>query len=107
MRAPTDPKARALGLMLAVLAAAPALAREQCDVPMAAWQTREAVQAMASQRGWTVRRIKIDDGCYEVEGRDTSGRAFEAKIDPQTLKVVAEKPDDDDRHRRRHEADGD
>ena len=40
------------------------------------------------QAGWTVRRIKIDDGCYEVDGRDRAGRAIEVKVHPGTLQIV-------------------
>ncbi len=73
-----------------------------CRVPMADWQPREAVQAMAETQGWTVRRIKTDDGCYEVKGRDAQGRRIEVKLDPATLALVEmeyEDDDDDDRDR--------
>ena len=43
---------------------------------------------MAEAQGWTVRRIKIDDGCYEVDGQDAEGRAIEVKLDPASLEVV-------------------
>ncbi|WP_338024995.1 PepSY domain-containing protein [Aliiroseovarius sediminis] len=67
-----------------------------CRVPMADWQPREAVQAMAEKQGWTVRRIKTDDGCYEIKGRDAQGRQIEVKLDPATLDVVEWEYDDDD-----------
>ena len=59
-----------------------------CRVPMADWQPREAVQKMAETQGWTVRRIKTDDGCYEIKGRDRDNREIEVKVDPATLDVV-------------------
>jgi hypothetical protein len=69
-----------------------------CRVPMASWQPRDAVAAMAKAKGWTVRRIKTDDGCYEIKGRDAQGREIEVKVDPATLEVVEfEYEDDDDR----------
>ncbi|MGJ4931901.1 PepSY domain-containing protein [Bradyrhizobium sp. HKCCYLS2038] len=82
---------------------------EDCKVPMAQWQPREAVEQMAKARGWTVRRIKIDDGCYEIKGQDEGGRAIEAKVDPASLAVIRVKQrrgehdkdhDDGDRDRR-------
>ncbi|SEN86322.1 hypothetical protein SAMN05216227_102829 [Pseudorhodobacter antarcticus] len=74
---------------------------DDCRVPMANWQPREAVQKMAEAQGWTVRRIKTDDGCYEIIGRDASGREIEAKVDPATLAIVEfEYDDDDDRGRK-------
>ncbi|MHA3902064.1 PepSY domain-containing protein [Castellaniella sp. WN] len=86
------------------LAAAPAAAGDDCDVPIERWQTREAVTRMAREKGWDLKRIKIDDGCYEVRGEDAQGRAFKATLDPETLEVVKIKyrdHDDHDRDRRR------
>ena len=76
---------------------------DDCRVPMADWQPREAVQAMAEAQGWTVRRIKTDDGCYEIKGRDAQGREIEVKVDPATLAVVEfeYEDDDDDDHKRK------
>ncbi len=77
--------------ILAVLAALPAgaaLADDDCFVPMADWQPREAVARFAVAQGWEVRRIKIDDGCYEIDGRDAQGRAIEVKLHPGTLQIV-------------------
>lgn len=76
-------------LMLAwLLCAGPALAERDCAVPMTDWQPREAVERLAVEQGWQVRRIRIDDGCYEVIGRDAGGRAMELKLDPATLRIV-------------------
>lgn len=73
---------------LAVLPAGMARADEDCFVPMADWQPREAVAQLAAKNGWTVRRIKIDDGCYEIDGTDATGRAIEVTVHPGTLKVI-------------------
>ncbi len=78
------------------LLALPAMADDDCDAPTRQWQPREAVMQMAAQQGWQVQRLKIDDGCYELRGRDAQGRAFKAKIDPRTLSVVKLKQRDDD-----------
>lgn len=79
---------RSLLVLAASLAALPALASDDCEVPMHRWQSREAVMQMAARQGWDVSRLKIDDGCYEVRGRDAEGREFKAKLDPGTLAVV-------------------
>ena len=42
---------------------------EGCFVPISQWQPRSAVAKLAEASGWTARRIKIDDGCYEIYGR--------------------------------------
>ncbi|CUH80571.1 PepSY domain-containing protein [Tropicibacter naphthalenivorans] len=89
---------RAIALIAAVLAG-PALADDDCFVPMADWHPRAAVAEMAQDQGWTVRRIKIDDGCYEIKGRDQTGRRVEVKLHPGTLEVIEieyDEEDDDD-----------
>jgi hypothetical protein len=97
--------------ILAFLAALPAgavLADDDCFVPMADWQPREAVAQLAQDKGWTVRRIKIDDGCYEIDGRDAEGRRIEVTVHPATLEVIEiefEDEDDDDDRRRQERGD--
>jgi len=84
-------------LLIGLGAAGAALADDDdCRVPMADWQPREAVQQMAEAQGWTVRRIKTDDGCYEIKGRDATGREIEVKVDPATLAIVEFEYEDDD-----------
>ncbi|MFO1222054.1 MAG: PepSY domain-containing protein [Burkholderiaceae bacterium] len=83
------------------LTAMPALADDDCDVPVQRWQSREAARQMAAQRGWQVERLKIDDGCYEIRGRDADGREFKAKLDPETLAVVKIKHRERERDRAR------
>lgn len=73
---------------------------DDCYVPMDRWQPREAVQKMAEARGWTVQRIKTDDGCYEIRGLDEKGRAIKAKIDPGSLAIVKMKRKGRDNDRR-------
>ena len=94
--------------IFAVLLAFPAgvvLADDDCYVPMADWQPREAVAQLAKDKGWTLRRIKIDDGCYEIDGRDAQGRRIEVTVHPATLEVIEIEfeDDDDDRPRRERE----
>jgi len=93
----------ALSLSLA-FAAWPAQGSDDCEVPVEQWQPREAVHQMAAAQGWEVQRLKIDDGCYELHGRDAQGRAFKAKIDPQTLKVMKIKYKDHRQDRERGHA---
>lgn len=70
------------------LMVAPSHADDDCDVPVQQWQSRDAALEHAASLGWEVQRLKIDDGCYEIRGRDAQGRSFKAKLDPQTLRVV-------------------
>jgi hypothetical protein len=75
--------------LLAVLPAGAVLADDNdCFAPRGQWQPRDAALQVAAQNGWTVREFEIDDGCYEIEGRDSDGRQIEVKLDPATLQIV-------------------
>ena len=88
---------------LAAFSAGLAQAEDDCFVPMADWQPKEVVARLADENGWTVRRIKIDDGCYEIHGRDADGRAIEVTIHPATLEVIElEYEDEGHGHRAQH-----
>ncbi|SER34468.1 MULTISPECIES: PepSY domain-containing protein [Halopseudomonas] len=73
--------------LASLLLAGHALADSDCNEPVAEWQPREALQQMIESKGWQVRRIKVDDGCYEVKGTDRNGNRFEAKYAPASLKI--------------------
>lgn len=75
-------------LLALALAAGSATAADDCDVPPESWQPRSAVSALAQRNGWQIDRLKIDDGCYEVVGRDAEGRRIKAKIHPASLQVI-------------------
>ena len=80
---------------LAVFPAGVALADDDCFVPMVDWQPREAVARLADENGWTVRRIKIDDGCYQIDGRDANGHRIEVTVRPSTLEIIDLEYEDD------------
>ncbi len=100
MKYPLSLRCALLALTLG-LATLPAWADDHCDAPVDRWQSREAVRQMADRQGWQVQRLKIDDGCYELRGTDAQGRAFKARIDPETLKVLKLKLQDHPRERDR------
>ncbi len=70
------------------LAATSVAAGDDCNVPIERWQSRDAVMQVAARNGWQVQRLSIDDGCYEITGRDANGRSLKAKLDPETLDLV-------------------
>ena len=92
--------------LLVVLPAAAAVADDDCFVPMADWQPRDAVARLAGENGWTVRRIKIDDGCYEIDGADAEGRRIEVTVHPATLQVLEFEYEDEDDDRPRRDREG-
>ena len=105
MKRPVLPRCSLLALSLSLcLAAMPSWADDDCDAPVARWQSREAVRQMALRQGWQIQRLKIDDGCYELRGTDAQGRNFKAKIEPETLKVLKLKLKDQPHEREREHA---
>ena len=52
------------------------------------WQPQATLEQMLKAKGWTVRRVKEDGGCYEVYGLDDKGQRVEAYFHPLTLAPV-------------------
>ena len=67
---------------------------DYCKVPMSEWQPTEALEQMLTQKGWEVRRIKQDDGCYEVYAMDEKGHRRETYFNPKTFEIVKDGEDD-------------
>jgi hypothetical protein len=75
--------------VLALLMTTPARGDDDdCAEPMANWQPREVVRQMAQTHGWTIRRIKIDEGCYRLDARDTAGKRVLVRVNPATLAIL-------------------
>lgn len=89
MRARIPKSAAMVGILFTLLASSAAWADDDCVDPVASWQPREALRQKVEQRGWTVQRIKVDDGCYEVRGTDSKGNRFKAKYAPASLRIQA------------------
>jgi hypothetical protein len=82
-------KLAAAAVLLAGLGASAALADDDCSsASMAEWQPRNEAVAAVEAFGWKVGRVKVEDGCYEVKGRDADGNEVEATLDPVTLALV-------------------
>ena len=74
-------------------AAAGATGLATCDSgPESGWQPQEKLQKMLTERGWQVRRIKIDGGCYEAYVITDKGERQEAYFHPVTLAPVPTRP---------------
>lgn len=52
------------------------------------WQAQEKLADLLKAKGWQVRRIKEDGGCYEVYALDEKGERVEAYFHPRTLAPV-------------------
>ena len=78
---------RMLAILFALGACGAALADTECTDPVAEWKPRELLRQEFAQQGWTIQRIKIDDGCYEVRGIDRMGNRIKAKYAPASLRI--------------------
>ncbi len=77
-----------LAAAFGLLTATAAFAGETCSVPKAEWQSEDALRQKLEGAGWKIKRIKIDDGCYEVYGTDANGKRAETYFNPKTLDPV-------------------
>ena len=56
--------------------------------PKESWQPQEKLTAALKEKGWEVRRIKVDGNCYEVYGMNEKGERVEAYFHPRTFAPV-------------------
>lgn len=85
---PMQPGLLLTSLLLIVDSGAALADSDHCNVPLAQWQTRETLQQKVEAEGWTISRIKTDDGCYKVYASNDKGDRYTAKYDPGTLKTI-------------------
>jgi hypothetical protein len=52
------------------------------------WQPQEKLTATLKEKGWDIRNVKVDGGCYEVYAIDDKGERVEAYFHPVTLERV-------------------
>jgi hypothetical protein len=79
----------ALGVAGMVSLPAQATGFATCDSgPRDGWQPEDKLTAMLKDKGWQVRRIKEDGGCYEVYALNEKGERVEAYFHPRTLAPV-------------------
>lgn len=84
-----------LPVMIFILQAtvvAPALATGlmDCDTgDPSNWKTKEALQTKLENEGWTqIKKIKVDDGCYEAYATTPDGDKVEAYFNPITFEKL-------------------
>ncbi|MFN6970901.1 MAG: PepSY domain-containing protein [Rheinheimera sp.] len=79
-----------------------AVADDECQDPIDQWQPREVLKTKLEQQGWVVKRIRIDDGCYEVRAIDAQGRRVKATYAPASLTLLELKVKHDKQDHREH-----
>ena len=82
-------KALMLVLAMATAGAAHATGLATCDSgAKEKWQPQDKLASQLKEKGWQVRRIKEDGGCYEVYALDEKGNRVEAYFHPVTFAPV-------------------
>lgn len=78
--------------LIALFAGGNALAHGdfKCDVPVKEWKLQDELEDKLKSEGWEIRKIKIDNGCYEVYGFDKMRKRKEVYFNPKTFEVVGE-----------------
>ena len=76
---------------VAVCFTAPAFASDICaEHPKDQWMTEEAIAALVTEQGYKVKKVKKEDGCWEVKGTK-DGQRVEAYFDPISGELVKKK----------------
>ncbi len=87
----------AFAAMLSLAANGWATGLATCDTgPREGWQSPETLKQILIEKGWEVRRIKEDGGCYEVYALTDQGERVEAYFHPETLEPVPVEHDEEE-----------
>lgn len=90
-------KTALLAALVALAGNAWATGLATCDSgPESGWKPAEELEKMLQEKGWDVRRVKVDGGCYEVYALDENGERVEAYFHPETLEPVPVEHDEDE-----------
>lgn len=88
----------ALAFSATAAAIQPALASDddaRCgNAPRSEWMSEDAVKAKATDLGYTVRSVKVEDGCFEVYAMNAKGERAEVYMNPVSGDIVRVKQDD-------------
>jgi hypothetical protein len=56
--------------------------------PVSGWKSQKTLTDKLTKDGWTVRKSKVDSGCYEVYGVMPETGRVEAYFDPATFEKL-------------------
>ena len=79
----------------ALLAAAPAMASDDAhcgNAPRAQWLPEATIISKVTDLGYTITKVKVDDGCYEIKATDKNGAKIELYVNPASGEVVKPLP---------------
>lgn len=74
------------------LTCASAFAGQACtDAPKNTWMSKEQITTQVKGMGYTIKKLDVEDKCYEVKGLDKDGKKVEAYFNPVDGKLVKTK----------------
>ncbi len=56
--------------------------------PVSGWKSEKTLTDKLTKEGWTIRKSKVDGGCFEVYGTTPEGDRVEAYFHPFTLEKL-------------------
>jgi hypothetical protein len=80
----------ATAAVLPLIGVSAAVAEPSCNVAKAEWQPEQALRDKLAAQKWTIKKIKVDNGCYEVYGTDDKGKKVEVYFNPKSLDALPE-----------------
>ncbi len=81
--------AAATAMQFAASPAAMATGKMKCESgPQTSWKSRADLESKLKKDGWTVKKSKVDGGCYEVYGVTPEGQNVEAYFHPVTMEKL-------------------
>jgi len=81
--------------LAAVLAAPAALAGPRCtDAPRSEWLPAKTMRDRITSAGYAIDEFKVSGSCYEIYGKDRTGRKVEIYYDPTDGRVVKQRDQD-------------
>ena len=73
----------------AIILTGPALAGGKCSTsPKSAWQPQAKLEAQLASKGFKVRRVKVESGCYEVYATNKDGKRENIAFNAETLEQL-------------------
>jgi len=78
---------------LALMSGSALASSDKCNEPKDKWMSMDDAKAKVVAMGYEVRKLKVEDGCYEAYAIKDS-KKYELYMNPVTAEVVEMKEDD-------------
>jgi hypothetical protein len=78
---------------LALMSGTALASSSDCNEPRDKWMSMDQARAKITAMGYDVRKLEVDDGCYEAYATK-DGKRLEIYLNPVTAEVVKMKEDD-------------